>query len=328
MKHKNLALVLAGTIMVGVLAGCGASGQTSSKQTESANTKVTELEVAETETVGADVNAEKEAKAIRKRLTSYRDALAANDPVAVAQNYTSDGVVMGPGSPTAIGDELNATYTAIFDSVGLNLDFTVADYIIGNKYAIVQSTSDGTALVQATGNEVPEQNRELFVMEKVDGDWKIARYMYNKMDTLVAATESQVIENTSTGGAKADQDEIKALIATTYRDALAAGDADGIVSAFAKDGVVMPPEGATYRGSEAVKGNYEGIFSAVSLDLQFDIDEVVVDGDYAFARSTSNGTLKVVGQDGEAEEINRELWVLHKVDGQWKIAYYMYNKMS
>ncbi|MGL5512313.1 MAG: hypothetical protein ACRDBM_03615 [Sporomusa sp.] len=48
---------------------------------------------------------------------------------------------------------------------------------------------------------------------------------------------------------------------------------DAIANAFAADGIVMPPESTTYRGQEAVKDNYEGVFSAVSLDLQFTIDE-------------------------------------------------------
>lgn len=235
---------------------------------------------------------------------------------------------MGPGSPTAIGDELEDTYSAIFSNVGLNLDFTVANMVIGDKYAVVQSTSDGTALVNATGERAPEQNRELFVMEKVDGQWLIARYMYNKMDELKAADSMDVAENQNTGSTAEDEQAVRELIASTYRDALAAGDADAITAAFAEDGVVMPPEGATYRGAEAVKGNYEGIFSAVGLDLQFDIDEVVLDGDYGFVRSTSDGTATVLADNSSAPEVNRELWIVHKVDGQWKIAFYMYNKMS
>lgn len=266
--------------------------------------------------------------AIRSLLTSYRDALANSSPEEVAENYTVDGVVMGPGSPTAIGEELNPTYAGIFENVGLDLDFTLANIIIGEKYAFVQSTSDGTALIQATGDTAPEQNRELFVMEKVDGEWKIARYMYNKMDILVAADSTEVAENTSSGSTEEDEAEVRELIGTTYRDALAAGDAEAITSAFAEEGVVMPPEGATYRGAEAVKGNYEGIFSAVGLDLQFAIDEVVLDGDYGFVRSTSDGTATVLETQESAPEVNRELWVVHKVDGEWKIAFYMYNKMS
>lgn len=269
-----------------------------------------------------------DATAIRTLMTSYRNALALSDSDAVASYYTADGIVMGPGSPTAVGSELSTTYTAIFDSVGLNLDFTVANMIIGEKYAVVQSTSDGTAFVNATEERVPEQNRELFVMEKVDGEWKIARYMYNKMDTLVAAENMDVVENTATGSTADDEQQVRELIATTYRDALAAGDADAITASFAENGVVMPPEGATYHGSEAVKGNYEGIFSSVGLDLQFDIDEIALDGDYGFVRSTSEGTATVLATEESEPEVNRELWIVHKENGEWKIAFYMYNKMS
>lgn len=269
-----------------------------------------------------------DATEIRSLLTSYCNALAMSDPAAVSAQYSADGVVMGPGSPTAAGQELNPTYAAIFSNVGLNLDFTIANMVLGEKYAIVQSTSDGTALVNATGERVPEQNRELFVMEKVDGQWKIARYMYNKMDVLAPASATDVVEYTTSGGTQADRDEIRTLIATTYRDALAASDADAITNTFASNGVVMPPEGTTYRGAEAVKGNYAGIFGAVGLDLQFDIDEIVVDGEYGFVRSTSDGTATVLATGESGPEVNRELWIVHKVDGQWKIAFYMYNKMS
>ena len=269
-----------------------------------------------------------DATAIRGLMTSYRNALAMNDPEAVAANYTADGVLMGPGSATAIGADLSAAYSAIFDGVGLNLDFTVANMVIGEKYAIVQSTSDGTALVNATGERVPEQNRELFVMEKADSSWKIARYLYNKMDVLAPADSMDVAENTTTGTTAEDEAAVRELIATDYRDALASGDAAAVAANFAADGVVMPPESATYRGNDAVKSDYEGVFGSVSLDLQFAIDEVVLVGDYGFVRSTSDGTATVAATGEAGPEVNRELWIVHKVDGQWKIAFYEYNKMS
>lgn len=269
-----------------------------------------------------------DAEAIKRRLTAYRNALALSDTKAVAENYTPDGVVMGPGSPTAIGEELEETYSAIFSNVGLDLDFTVADMVIGEKYAVVQSTSDGTALITATGERVPEQNRELFIMEKSDGDWLIARYMYNKMDALKAADSTKITDNESVGYTEEDEQEVQTLIASAYRDALASGNADAVVSNFTDDGVVMPPEGATYRGTDYVKNNYENIFSSVGLDLTFNIDEIVLDGDYGFVRSTSNGTANILVDGSTAPEINHELWVVHKIEGTWKIAFYMYNKMS
>jgi hypothetical protein len=37
-----------------------------------------------------------------------------------------------------------------------------------------------TSFVTFFDSTVPEENRELFVFEKIDGVWKIARYMFNK----------------------------------------------------------------------------------------------------------------------------------------------------
>jgi len=266
--------------------------------------------------------------AIRELLTSYRDALENSSPEEVVANYTVDGVVMGPGSPTIIGDELAATYGAIFKNVGLDIDFIIGKMIIGEKYAIVQSTSDGTALINATGEKAPEENCELFVLEKVDGDWKIARYMYNKTDVLVPANSTEVVENTITGSTAEDEEAVRQLITATYRDALAASDEIAVTDAFTADGVVLPPSSPTATGADAVKANYEAVFEAVELDLQFAIDEVVIDGDYGFVRSTSLGTVKVLATGESGPELNRELFVVNKKDGKWKIAFYMYNKTN
>ena len=322
MKKNKIGILVATAMTVTALSACGIQASNSSSASTETNVSATEQETAST------INKSEDEKEIRQLLKSYRDALAESDPEKVTENYTADGVVMGPGSPTAIGEELSDTYAGIFSNVGLDLDFTVANMIIGEKYAVVQSTSDGTATVVATGDQAPEQNRELFIMEKEDGTWKIARYMYNKMDVLTPADSTEIDTNETTGSTEKDEEDVRTLIATTYRDALAASDADAITDAFADDGVVMPPEGATYHGSDAVKGNYEGIFSSVGLNLQFDIDEIVIDGDYGFVRSTSDGTATVLADNSSAPEVNRELWVVHKVDGQWKIAFYMYNKMS
>ena len=200
--------------------------------------------------------------------------------------------------------------------------------IIGEKYAIVQSTSAGTALINATGKTAPEENRELFVMEKVNGDWKIARYMYNKTNVLVPATSTEVVENAKNGSVAEDEEAVRQLITATYRDALAASDADAITAAFTADGVVLPPSSPTATGADAVKANYEAVFKAVALDLQFAIDEVVIDGDYGFVRSTSSGTAKVIATGESGPELNRELFAVHKENGKWKIAFYMYNKTN
>jgi hypothetical protein len=48
--------------------------------------------------------------------------------------------------------------------------------------AFAVTSSKGTTMIHATGDTVPEANRELFVFEKLNERWKIARYMFNKTE--------------------------------------------------------------------------------------------------------------------------------------------------
>ena len=84
---------------------------------------------------------------------------------------------------SAIGAEniLNS-YTFIFSQIQLTIQFYIDEIEVENNLAFAVTNSKGTTLIHATGETVPEANRELFVFEKVDGAWKIARYMFNKTE--------------------------------------------------------------------------------------------------------------------------------------------------
>lgn len=124
-----------------------------------------------------------------------------------------------------------------------------------------------------------------------------------------------------------DQAAIKSLL-FAYRDALNASSVDQVVPLYAPDGVFMPTGFPTAVGTEQVKGAYTGVFSMIQLNIEFYIDEIEVDGDHAFARTTSRGTTLIHATGQTVPEENRELFVLHRFDGTWKIARYMFNKMK
>jgi ketosteroid isomerase-like protein len=63
----------------------------------------------------------------------------------------------------------------------LTLEFTIAEIVVNGNYAFARSTSKGFLVIKSSGQTIPDEHRELFVFEKVKGDWKIARYMYNKV---------------------------------------------------------------------------------------------------------------------------------------------------
>jgi len=123
-----------------------------------------------------------EKQEIETLLFAYRDALNASDVSAVLSLYTEDGVFMPSGAPTSIGTEqVKAAYEFVFGNIELSIEFSVDEIVINGEYAFARTTSKGSTLIHATGETVPEENRELFVLQKVNGSWKIDRYMFNKM---------------------------------------------------------------------------------------------------------------------------------------------------
>jgi hypothetical protein len=66
------------------------------------------------------------------------------------------------------------------------------------------------------------------------------------------------------------------------------------------------------RRIEQVDLLYQHVFDAIKLNIPFEIDEIrPLSNDWAYARTRSNGTVKVLGSDqAQAREANQELFVL------------------
>jgi ketosteroid isomerase-like protein len=83
--------------------------------------------------------------------------------------------------PTAQGKEqLVGSYDWVFNTIKLNIKFTIEELRINGNTAFARTMSRGQVTVLANKVTAPEENREFFLLEKVGGEWKIARYMFNK----------------------------------------------------------------------------------------------------------------------------------------------------
>lgn len=128
-----------------------------------------------------EVLAQTENKEVEKVIYAYREALNASDVNKVISLYTATGVLLPNAAPTAVGTEqVKGTYQYVFDNFKYTLEFTIGEIVVSGNYAFARSTSKGAFVIKSSGQSVPDENRELFVFEKVGGQWKIARYMYNK----------------------------------------------------------------------------------------------------------------------------------------------------
>jgi len=120
---------------------------------------------------------------IEKVLYTYQDALNASSTVNVLPIYTEGGVFMPQGGPSAVGqEELKEAYDFVFKTLRLNVKFMIEEIIlINDQYAIARTISSGTQILLATNELSAEENRELFILQQEGGQWKIAKYMFNKM---------------------------------------------------------------------------------------------------------------------------------------------------
>ena len=122
-----------------------------------------------------------EKSAIEKLIFAYQDALNASDVNKVIELYTKNGVLMANSAPTAEGaEQVKGTYQYVFDNFSYTLQFSIIEIVVNGNTAFARSTSKGSFVIKSSGQTVPDENRELYVFEKVGGNWKIARYMYNK----------------------------------------------------------------------------------------------------------------------------------------------------
>ena len=120
-------------------------------------------------------------EAVTAVLAKYQDALNQSDTDAVMKLYASDGVFMPQHSSSSIGaDAVRKAYEAVFKTIKLTVKFNVAEVVeMARNWVLARTNSAGTVKVYATGGGGPEANQELFVFQKIDGEWKIARYCFS-----------------------------------------------------------------------------------------------------------------------------------------------------
>ena len=88
---------------------------------------------------------------------------------------------MANSAPTAEGaEQVKGTYQYVFDNFSYTLQFSIIEIVVNGNTAFARSTSKGSFVIKSSGQTVPDENRELYIFEKVGGNWKIVRYMYNK----------------------------------------------------------------------------------------------------------------------------------------------------
>ncbi|HEB71168.1 MAG TPA: DUF4440 domain-containing protein [Nitrospirae bacterium] len=139
-----------------------------------------------------------------------------------------------------------------------------------------------------------------------------------------SSAESQ-INNQDKEGIENSKVNIKAVL-KSYEWALNNSDVDKVMRLYTRDGVFMPSNKPTAIGYAQVTKAYQHVFKDLDLEVSFHIDEIVVRGDLAFARTVSDGEIRLLNKKINIKNNSRELFVMKRADHSWKIYRYMFNE--
>ncbi len=110
----------------------------------------------------------------------YETLLNAGDTAGILALYAPDSVAEWNSIPTAAtGDERKRIYEALFKTAKFA---TVFGYAAVNAYgdtAVVRTFHHEGATVIEGGKKVVDLNREVFVLHRIDGEYKIVLYIFN-----------------------------------------------------------------------------------------------------------------------------------------------------
>ena len=112
-------------------------------------------------------------------IKAYEKALNASDTAAVLALYGEDPIFMPQYSGALSGrDAVKAGYDHVFETLKLNVIFTVREVVGMGDLAYVRTTSAGETEILSKKRKVKEGNNELFIFRKEHGKWKIHRYLF------------------------------------------------------------------------------------------------------------------------------------------------------
>lgn len=119
-------------------------------------------------------------EAIKKILLSYQDALNNHSVDQAVSLYTRDGICMPQHASSSVGSEnVRKAYEGFFALIKFDVEFEIQEIVpMAPDWAFARTNSAGTKDVKGSGVG-NEANQELFIFQRANGEWKIARYCFS-----------------------------------------------------------------------------------------------------------------------------------------------------
>ena len=110
-----------------------------------------------------------------------------------------------------------------------------------------------------------------------------------------------------------------------YETLLNAGDTAGILALYAPDSVAEWNDKPTFPTLDEKKGAYDALFRIAKFATVFGYAGIDVVGDTAVVRTFHHEGATVMEGGKAVVDLNREVFVLHRIDGAWRISLYIFN---
>jgi ketosteroid isomerase-like protein len=123
---------------------------------------------------------------------------------------------------------------------------------------------------------------------------------------------------------RAGQQEVYNVV-HRYETLLNSGDTNAIVGLFADNSVAEWNNKRTYASRQEKIDGYSALFKSAKFHTVFAYDSFDVYGDTAVVRTHHHKGAAVVEDGKKVIDLNREVFVLRKVGGEWKIVLYTFN---
>ena len=105
-----------------------------------------------------------------------------------------------------------------------------------------------------------------------------------------------------------------------------AADVERIVSLYTDDAMLIPAGKPNISGNDAIRKNYENIFSSSRLQLSAKANEVIESGKTAIIIGNTTGNVTKIKDSSIASVNDKFIMILKVVNGQWKIYRLMWGK--
>ena len=110
-----------------------------------------------------------------------------------------------------------------------------------------------------------------------------------------------------------------------YEQLLNTGDTTAILKLFASDSVAEWNDKPTFATAKEKADAYDALFKVAKFTTVFGYASVNAYGDTAVVRTFHHKGATVMEGGKEVVDLNREVFVLHKIDGEYKIVLYIFN---